>query len=104
MKKIILMTALAIFGFASESNVATIDDMKEAIYKLIVKYNELTGSPAMQDIQNIDEKLREIESRSIQVIPANKRDVYDIYIHRYVEKNRGILMEAANRINGISNK
>jgi len=87
MKKIVLIAVAVLFGYAAESHVATIDNMKEAIYKLIVKYNELTGSPAMQDIQNLDAKLREIESRTIQVVPANEKDEYDIYISRYVKKN-----------------
>lgn len=104
MKKIVLIAVAVLFGYAAESHVATIDDMKEAIYKLIVKYNELAGSPAMQDIQNLDAKLREIESRTIQVVSHDKRDVYDEYIHEYVEKNGDILSHAIASFQTNSNK
>ena len=111
MKKIALTFAVcATIAFAGSQNVATLDDLKEAIYKLIVKYEELSKQEraSKRDIAKLyelkksidakidnfikrqNEKIKKLESRAV-ILSSEGEDKYDRYIKKYIENNKEIL-------------
>jgi hypothetical protein len=76
--------------YAGENSQATLGDIKEAVYKLIIMGKENKASSAV-----IDKRVEDIELSSKDILDASKKekDEYDLLIDSFVQDNKNILAQ-----------
>ncbi len=87
---VILALVLGTTVYAGDNSRATLGDIKEAVYKLIIMGKENKASSAV-----LDKKVEGIELSSKDILDANKKDkdAYDTLIDTYVQENKDILAQ-----------
>ncbi|SMP89661.1 hypothetical protein SAMN06314019_1112 [Epsilonproteobacteria bacterium SCGC AD-311-C15] len=87
---IIFVLMLNTTVYAGENSQATLGDIKEAVYKLIIMGKENKASSAV-----IDKRVEDIELSSKDILDASKKekDEYDLLIDSFVQDNKNILAQ-----------
>jgi esterase/lipase len=121
MKKLLLAVVFLSTLFADTSNEVTISDLKEAVYKLILKFQELSHCTTVNDnelskkiknlklIINNNQKLNKNEREKLYesiknlekklneienrkiILTQEKKDYLDKYIAKFVLENKSVL-------------
>jgi len=107
MKKLSLVLAISLSLMASEANVATLTDIKEALYYLIkdykallnssqVNYQELNRkiddlSKKIEKSKNMDTEAKKYYVKNNILIKEEKKDKYDEIIDEFVRKNGNLI-------------
>ncbi|MFA6195369.1 MAG: hypothetical protein WC656_01840 [Sulfurimonas sp.] len=85
----VLLSSLNVAVYAGDNSQATLGDVKEAVYKLIVQNKANTDKSNLIDarVENIENTTKESQAK------ANKKDEIDMYISSFVSKNEQALQK-----------
>jgi len=87
---LIFMVFLNVELFGGNNSQATLGDIKEAVYKLIIE-SKLSNSTKSNTYKKIDGRIEKLETTNNSIFIKSEEDNLDKYIAKFVSLNKAIL-------------